>query len=195
MLRIDVNGTSGSKHYRIPASNPYVGRSGRDEIWLRGLRNPWRFSFDRGDRAACGSATSARGGTRRSTAISMARKGANLGLAAWWRATPATTRRSGCNKAGNVKPILAYSHAGGRCAVTGGYVYRGSNIPALVGWYVFGDFCSGEIWAVSSTRRHAREQGPARATRADSISSFGENASGELFVVDLGGTIYRIDHG
>ncbi len=68
---------------------------------------------------------------------------------------------SGCNKDGKVKPILDYSHSAGRCAVTGGYVYRGSNIPALVGWYVFADYCSGEIWAVGVHRGQAREQDPA----------------------------------
>ena len=90
--------------------------------------------------------------------------------------------------------MLAYSHASGRCAVTGGYVYRGSSIPALVGWYVFGDYCSGEIWAVASGAGIHADKILLRDTNA-LVSSFGEDASGDLFVVSLGGTIYRIDHG
>ena len=116
---------------------------------------------------ACGSATSARAGTRRSIASRWRQKGANLG----WRRVEGYAcynPSSHCHKAGTVKPILAYSHAGGRCAVTGGYVYRGSDIPALKGWYVFGDFCSGEIWAVASTAgTHASKVLlPTRATRS-----------------------------
>ena len=90
--------------------------------------------------------------------------------------------------------MLNYAHDSGRCAVTGGFVYRGSNIPALRGWYVFGDYCSGEIWAIPSHRRRARRRRRSCANTAYQISSFGENAGGELYVVDLGGTIYRIDH-
>ncbi len=191
MLRIDVNGKSGKKQYRIPASNPYVGRKGRNEIYLRGLRNPWRWSFDRAtNRLWIGDV----GQNRYEEVDRLSKpKGANLG----WHAVEGYacySPSSGCNKSGKVKPILAYAHAGGRCAVTGGYVYRGSNIPALKGWYVFGDFCSGDIWAVSSTAGTHANKILLRDT-SRSISSFGEGAGGELFVVDLGGTILRIDHG
>ncbi len=192
MLRIDINGTSGKKHYRIPASNPYVGRPGRNEIWLRGLRNPWRYSFDQAtNRLWIGDV--GQGRHEEVDRISMSQKGANLG----WRRVEGYAcynPSSHCHKAGTVKPILAYSHPGGRCAITGGYVYRGSDIPALKGWYVFGDFCGGQIWAVSSTAGTHASKVLLRNTPY-SISSFGENATGELFVVDLGGTIYRIDHG
>jgi hypothetical protein len=98
---------------------------------------------------------------------------------------------TGCNTAGKVKPLLEYTHASNdRCAVTGGYVYRGSWIPSLVGYYVFGDFCSGEIWAIKANSSYP----PNRITLAGAgsgrrISSFGESATGELYVVDLGGTI------
>ena len=148
MLRIDVNGVSGSRHYRIPASNPYVGKAGRDEIWARGLRNPWRFSFDRIDRRPSGSATSARAATRRSTArrqtrgvrprrqLRLARDGGQALLRpdARVHARPAKT-----------PPVAEYRHASGACAVTGGYAYHGSASPALLTRYVFGDFCNGPI--------------------------------------------------
>ncbi len=192
MLRIDVNGTSGRKHYRIPASNPYVGRSGRDEIWLRGLRNPWRYSFDKAtNRLWIGDV--GQGRYEEVDRISTSQKGANLG---WRRVEGYACYNPSrhCHKAGTVKPIVAYRHPGGRCAITGGYVYRGSDIPALKGWYVFGDFCSGEIWAVSSTAGTHASKVLLRNTPY-SISSFGEDAVGELYVVDLAGAIYRIDHG
>jgi glucose/arabinose dehydrogenase len=192
MLRIDVNGSSGGKHYRIPKSNPYVGKSGRDEIWLRGLRNPWRYSFDRAtNRLWIGDVGQYR--YEEVDRLTSSDKGANLG----WRLVEGYkcyNPSSGCRKAGKEKPILAYSHAGGRCSITGGFVYRGSDIPALTGWYLFADYCSGEIWTTPSTAGTHADKILLRNTSAN-ISSFGENASGELFVVDLGGTIYRIDHG
>ena len=157
---------------------------GANEIWLRGLRNPWRYSFDQAtNRLWIGDV--GQGRHEEVDRISTSQKGANLG----WRRVEGYAcynPSSHCHKAGTVKPILAYSHAGGRCAITGGYVYRGSDIPALKGWYVFGDFCGGEIWAVSSTAGTHASKVLLRNTPY-SISSFGEDATGELFVVDLGG--------
>jgi glucose/arabinose dehydrogenase len=190
MLRIDVNGSSGGRNYRIPSSNPFVGKPGRDEIWLLGLRNPWRFSFDDAtNRLWIGDVGQYR--YEEVDRLNPSEKGDNLG----WRRVEGYkcfNPSRHCGKAGKEKPVLAYSHANGRCAITGGFVYRGSNIPALKGWYVFGDYCSGEIWATSATAgTHATKV--LLADRSFNISSFGENASGELFVVALGGTIYRID--
>ncbi len=192
MLRIDVNGSSGSKNYRIPSSNPYVGRKGRDEIFFRGLRNPWRWSFDRAtNRLWIGDVGQYR--YEEVDRLSHA-QGRQPRLAGDGGLQVLFAPSSGCNKSGKVKPVLAYSHSAGRCAVTGGYVYRGSNIPALVGWYVFGDYCSGDIWAVASGAGIHADKILLRNTSAN-VSSFGESAAGELFVVDLGGTVYRIDHG
>jgi hypothetical protein len=98
---------------------------------------------------------------------------------------------SGCSTSGKRLPFVEYSHASnGRCAVTGGYVYRGKKVPALLGYYVFGDFCSGEIWAVKANASYP----PTRITLVGpgsgrNISSFGESSGGELFVVDLNGTV------
>ncbi len=154
MLRINVNVVNATHRYGIPAGNPYVGRAGRDEIWQRGLRNPWRFSFDR----ATGNLWIGDVGQGRYEEVDRVAKtstGPGRGRNWGWRAMegrhcflPAT----GCNRTGKTLPMLEYSHAlNGRCAISGGYVYRGTAIPALRGWYVFGDYCSGEAWAVSAT--------------------------------------------
>jgi hypothetical protein len=141
---------------------------------------------------ACGSATSAKVGTRRSIASRCPRR------APTWagdgsRGMPVTTRRATATR--RARSADRRLQAPRRSLwITGGYVYRGSDIPALKGWYVFGDFCSGEIWAVSSTAGTHASKVLLRNTPY-SISLFGEDAVGELYVVDLGGTIYRIDHG
>ncbi len=102
---------------------------------------------------------------------------------------------SGCNRTGKKLPLVEYTHAtNGRCSVTGGYVYRGSAIPALRGWYVYGDYCSGEVWAVASGA--SRPATPVRLLGAGSgrlISSFGEDNAGELYLCDMAaGAVYRI---
>ena len=191
MLRINVDSRSGNKAYVIPKSNPYVGEKGKNEILQRGLRNPWRYSFDRSN-GNLWIGDVGQGGYEEIDRTTSG-NGTNWG----WRVMEGYqcySPSSGCNKDGKKKPVAVYSHANGRCAVTGGYVYRGSNIPALRGWYVFGDYCSGEIWAVSSTASDHKSKLLLRDSNA-SISSFGENAGGELFVVGRGGTIYRIDQG
>jgi len=197
ILRIDVNGRTGSLPYRIPATNPYVGKAGLDQIWQRGVRNPWRFSFDRttgnlwiGD-VGQGRYEEVDRAIRTSTG---AGRGYNWG---WHRMegfhcyNPAT----GCSTTGLRPPLLEYSHAtNGRCAVTGGYVYRGTAIPSLAGWYVFGDYCSGEVLAVLSTAAaHAKAVTLFGTGSGRQISSFGQDWAGRLYVVTLGGTIYRID--
>ncbi len=189
MLRINVNTRSGSKAYGIPKSNPYVGKAGLNEIYQRGLRNPWRFSFDR----STGRLWIGDVGQERYEEID---RGGGAGTNWGWRQMEGYhcyNPSSGCNTSGKAKPVLNYTHANGRCAVTGGYVYRGSAIPALKGWYVFADYCSGEIWTIRSNAGAHATKTLLRNTSAQ-ISSFGENSGGELFVVTLGGTIYRIDH-
>jgi glucose/arabinose dehydrogenase len=192
MLRIDINGSVGTRHYRIPSSNPYVGRAGRNEIWARGLRNPWKFSFDR----ATGTLWIGDVGQNRYEEID--RSGGTRpgrGLNYGWRVMEGRhchVPSSGCNRSGKVSPVVEYGHGAG-CSVTGGYAYRGTNVRALYGRYVFADYCSGTIWSIP------RNPSGSTATRSLvldtslNISSFGESASNELFVVDHGGTIYRID--
>lgn len=194
ILRIDVNRTRTGHNYTWPSSNPYVGHPGRNEIWQIGLRNPWRFSFDR----ANGNLWIGDVGQNAWEEIDRAVRtssGAGRGVNWGWRSLEGFhcySPSSGCSTSGKTKPVLAYDHGGGRCAVTGGYVYRGKLVPALVGRYVFADYCSGEIWSVGATAAS-----PATKTllldTSYTISSFGENASGELYLVDHdGGKLYAV---
>jgi glucose/arabinose dehydrogenase len=195
MLRINVNGSTSTRNYLIPSSNPYVGKPGRNEIWQRGLRNPWRWSFDR----STGNLWIGDVGQRRYEEVDRAIKtstGAGRGVNWGWRVMEGRhcyLPSSGCNKTGKKLPLVEYSHASnGRCAVTGGYVYRGSAVAALRGWYVYGDYCSGEIFAVAAGA--SSPASPVRLLDTDLlVSSFGESAGGELYVVDLAGTLYRVD--
>jgi glucose/arabinose dehydrogenase len=197
ILRIDINGTISGHNYRWPSTNPYVGRTGRNEIWQIGLRNPWRFSFDR----ANGNLWIGDVGQNSWEEIDRAVRtssGAGRGVNWGWRVLEGFhcyNPSSGCSTSGKTKPVLEYDHGGGRCSVTGGYVYRGTLVPALVGRYVFADYCSGEIFAVSTTATS-----PAAKTlllnAPFTISSFGENASGELYVLDhAGGKLYAVVRG
>jgi glucose/arabinose dehydrogenase len=193
ILRINVNGSVGTRHYLIPSSNPYVGRAGLDEIWSFGLRNPWRFSFDR----ATGDLWIGDVGQDRfeevdrslapSTGLS---PGRNLNYG--WRVMEGGhcyNPPSGCNRTGKVMPVVEYSHSQG-CSITGGYVYRGSQVPAISAHYVFADFCSGTIWMIPRTGGLSTPKGLLFDTTM-SISSFGEDEWGELYVVDHAGAIYK----
>jgi glucose/arabinose dehydrogenase len=193
MLRIDVNHTSGKKLYANPATNPYVGIAGADEVWQIGLRNPWRFSFD-SLTGALWIGDVGQSGYEEVDVAPQTSTGPGRGINWGWRQmegfhcyNPAT----GCVTAGKSLPLLEYTHVNGRCAITGGYVYRGSAIPSLAGTYLYADYCTGEIWGVSATATS-----PATSTLLlDTplyVSSFGQDAAGELYVVDLGGSVYKV---
>ena len=192
MLRIDVNGRTGSLAYRIPPLNPYVGKTGRDEVYSRGWRNPWRFSFDRSTRNLFVGDV---GQNRyeeidRATKTGWWGKGANYG----WRVMEGNAcynPSSGCSTSGKVRPILVYDHSLG-CSVTGGYVYRGAMWPTLRGGYLYGDYCTGRIWAFDSAAA-SPVKGVQLLDTSLNISSFGEDENGEVYVVDHGGAVYRID--
>jgi glucose/arabinose dehydrogenase len=178
VLRIGVDG---AKPYAIPPDNPFVGRGGRDEIYALGFRNPWRFSFDRGT----GLLYAGDVGQGREEEVDLVRRGGNYG----WRIMEGNlcfSPASGCDRAGLTPPIATYMHVGGRCAIVGGYVYRGRAVPGLAGTYLYGDLCSGEVFG----RRGGRS-----AVLLDtglSIASFGEDEAGELYVVDIAGSVWRI---
>ena len=188
LLRIDpIN--RGSDPYAIPEGNPFVAGGGRGEIWAYGLRNPWRFSFDRqtGDLwiGDVGQGTieevdllpAATGGG----------KGANLG----WNRLEGTQRYEGDPPAEHVLPIFEYGRDGGECSVTGGFVYRGENIAGLQGAYVFSDYCAAEVRAiVVRDGRVVAERG--LGVEVPNIASFGEDANGELYALSLNGPIYRL---
>lgn len=191
--RIDVN-----NGISIPSSNPFVGVAGLDSIWSSGLRNPWRASFDRlngdlyigdvgqGDREEISWQAGSSGG------------GENYG----WRCMEGTmcTGLSGCtcNAPELTIPIHDYDSTQSDCSVTGGYVYRGGAIPELNGTYFFGDFCTGKIWSLKWDGTRVTEFQD-RTTELipdvgaiNNISSFGEDAAGEMYIVDIDGEIFKI---
>jgi uncharacterized repeat protein (TIGR01451 family) len=187
LLRIDVE--SGVTPYAVPSNNPFVqSRFYRGEIWALGLRNPWRFSFDRqtgdlylGD-VGQGSYEEINFQSRASFG------GENYG----WNIMEGKHcfNSDSCNQTGLVLPIVEYRHSEG-CSVTGGVVYRGQQYPRLQGLYLYGDYCSGTIWGLKGTST-AVQQG-LLLDSGYSISTFGEDEAGETYVADHGGgTIYRI---
>ncbi|HSL33399.1 MAG TPA: PQQ-dependent sugar dehydrogenase, partial [Candidatus Limnocylindrales bacterium] len=193
ILRIDVDNKDAGKQYATPSGNPFDGATaGLDEIWAYGVRNPWRFSFDRrlGDLWIGDVGQNRWEEIDRATAASGGGRGVNYG----WRVMEGNAcynPSSGCNTSGKTKPIAVYSHSVG-CSVTGGYVYRGLDYHFLVGGYLFGDFCSGRIWAL---RAHGSSpQTPVlMADTSLNISSFGEGQDGKLYVTDLGsGDIWQV---
>lgn len=192
MLRIDINGTANGKQYRIPATNPYVGIAGYDEIWARGLRNPWRFSFDR----VSGDLWIGDVGQNQYEEIDLSRAntGGGRGVNYGWRIMEGRhcyNPSSGCSTSGKILPIAEYTHASGNCSVTGGYVYRGSLYPVLQGGYLFGDYCSGRFWTISANASSPATPVFLRQT-ALSISSFGEDEAGEIYAVFLEGSVYHL---
>lgn len=184
ILRLAVDGPGG---YTIPAGNPFAGGPWRGEIWAFGLRNPWRFSFDRetGDLYIADVGQDAREEVNFQPAAGGG--GQNYG----WNVWEGTRRyRSDREPASEVVfPVAEYTRRDG-CSVTGGYVYRGRAIPALRGVYLFGDFCSGTVWGL---RRRDGGWRMAELLRTGlGISSFGEDEDGELYVVDYGGAVHRL---
>lgn len=189
ILRIDVDNASGNLAYSIPRDNPFVGREGvRPEIWSYGWRNPWRFSFDR----QTGDMWVGDVGQNAWEEVHFEAKGKGGGNYGWrCREGNHDFRAGECGNKPLIDAVLEYPHNdSGGCSITGGYRYRGQAIAALRGAYIYGDYCSGRIWAGTEqgSRWNAREI--AKATFQ--ISSFGEDSSGELYVLDHSGTVYKI---
>ena len=191
ILRVDV---SGAGVLSVPADNPFVGQAGaRPEIWSYGLRNPWRFSFDRaqGDLYIADVGQNAREEVDVATGAAQFGKGLNFG----WNVMEGVacySPSSGCPRSGLTLPVLDYDHSNG-CSITGGYVYRGSAAPGLRGLYFYSDYCSGWV-------RSFRLQGTAAADQRDwpalrpggQVTSFGEDAQGELYIMIQSGKVFRI---
>jgi glucose/arabinose dehydrogenase len=184
LLRIDVDASTPGKQYRIPADNPFASGGGLPEIWAFGLRNPWRFSFDNGTgRLFCADV-----GESQFEEIDLIQRGGNYG----WNIMEGAHCLSGaaCNMNGLALPIAEYDHTEGN-AVMGGYVYRGTTLPQLLGAYIFGDFGSGKIWEL-------REDPSGIWTRVlllstgKNISSFGQDQAGEIYVVEYGGSVLKL---
>ena len=185
ILRIDVDrGDS----YGIPMDNPFAKQGGRPEIYAIGLRNPWRFSFD----IKTGNLWVADVGQYQWEEIDLVARGGNYG----WRVMEGTHcfhPSTDCRTTTFNLPLYEYAHEKGRCSITGGYVYRGQAISSLAGTYVYGDFCSGEIFVLqNSPREQLLNKARMILKTSLQISSFGEDAAGELYVLDHKGGVYRL---
>jgi glucose/arabinose dehydrogenase len=186
ILRIDVAPISG---YSIPPSNPFVAGGGLPEIWAYGVRNVWRFSFDR----ATGDLYLADVGQNLYEEVNFqsadSAGGENYG---WngYEASQVFNRQAIAENA--VMPIAEYAHSGANgCSVTGGYVYRGATLPQLEGVYLYGDYCSGRIWIAYRDTDDAWQSSVFRDSGLQ-ISSFGEDEAGELYILHYGGAVYRV---
>lgn len=188
-LTVRGQGNATNFLYRIPNNNPFVGQQGyQGEIWALGLRNPWRFSFDRqsGDLYIADVGQNAWEEVDFQPADS--RGGENYG----WDITEGMRcyePPSGCDTGGLTLPVFTYDHSQG-CSITGGFVYRGSQFPSMQGIYFFGDFCSGKIWGLQ--RQGLSWQSALIADTSYNISTFGEDEAGELYVAHYNGSIYRL---
>ncbi len=186
LLRIDVDH---GDPYAIPSGNPFATSGGAPEIWALGLRNPWRFAFDR----AAGLLYIADVGQNLWEEVSVApagQGGRNYG----WRIMEGLHCfiPDPCSSTGLVQPVVEYSHANG-CSIIGGFVYRGSRAPSLVGQYFYSDYCSG--WMRSFSYANGAVTGQTSWSLNVSLGnvlSFGEDSAGELYVLSAGGSVYRI---
>jgi glucose/arabinose dehydrogenase len=192
LLRIDPR-RSGGKPYRVPPSNPFVGRSGaRGEIYSYGLRNPWRFSFDRrtGD-LAIGDV-----GQDAVEEIDFATKGAARGVNYGWRPFEGSRRNFQEPAPDAVAPVIELTHHDGNSSITGGYGVRDAGLPARLGRDVYGDLCVGRLRSAKLSAGRAEGDAPIPGlAKVDQLSSFGEDARGRVYVTSLSGPVYRLAAG
>jgi glucose/arabinose dehydrogenase len=185
MLRIDVDNTSGSRQYAIPPDNPFVGQSNaRPEIWAYGLRNPWRFSFDE----STGRLWAGDVGQNNVEEIDILEAGMNYG----WNTMEASRcfdPKTDCDQSGLVLPVAEHDRREAS-SITGGYVYRGSAVPDLVGLYVYADYVTGRIWALSDNGDGSFDGEQLFDTEL-AIASFGVDGNRELYVCAFDGHIYK----
>jgi Glucose / Sorbosone dehydrogenase len=193
ILRIDPQ-RSGSEPYTVPPNNPLVGKPGRDEIFSIGLRNPYRFSIDRTHRQPRIAIGDVGGSSFEEVDYETlgSAKGANFG----WNDFEGFERTSFGDPPvlKQVKPILAYSHSRGRCAIIGGFVVRDRHLRGLRGRYVYGDLCTGELRSFRPTLKRARRD-RALGITVPGLSSFGEGRGGKLYATSLEGPVYRLKKG
>jgi glucose/arabinose dehydrogenase len=187
ILRIDPV-KQGRRAYTVPASNPFVHRRGaRPEIYDYGLRNPWRFSFDR----LTGDMTIGDVGQDTYEEVDFARRGHTAGINYGWRVFEAFSRFNASEHAPNArKPVLAYKH-GPRCSITGGYVVRDRALGSLYGSYIYGDYCDGVLRAATlhpGGASHRRLLG----LKVDGLSSFAQDPRGRIYALSLAGPVYRL---
>ncbi len=190
ILRLDVDN---GDPYAIPAGNPFVGQSGaRAEIWAYGLRNPWRFAFDRVTGlfyvADVGQAA-----IEEIDVVQASRTAVNYG----WNVMEGTSCffSATCSSTGLELPALEFTHAGGACSVTGGFAYRGAAVPELAGHYFYSDYCAGFLRSFLYANGVATDRRTWDVGTIGSVTSFGEDTSGEIYVIVQEGRIYRIEKG
>jgi glucose/arabinose dehydrogenase len=189
ILRIDPR-PSGGRPYSIPAGNPFAGNPGdRPETYSYGLRNPWRFSFDR----KTGALVIGDVGQNEFEEVDYVPRGKGAGANFGWSAFEGDKRfNRDQNAPGAIRPILVYSHSSGGCSVTGGYVVRDPRLAALDGRYVYGDFCAGELRSFVPSAGGARDDRSLHLS-VPSLSSFGEGSDGRVYATSLEGPVYRLD--
>src|SRR3954451_8909604 len=190
ILRLDVSPAATSDGpYDIPSDNPFVARdAAKPEIFATGLRNPWRFRFDRDT----GDLWIGDVGQNAWEEIDVARAG-KAGLDFGWNRMEGFhcyQPADGCEQSGLTLPVTEYGHDRG-CSVTGGTVYRADGVPALQGRYVFSDYCSGTFWTIPTTGDDPRDPQVALES-GRSISAITEGSDGELYATDLGGSLLRV---
>ena len=186
LLRIDVDG---GDPYAVPGNNPFVGQAGADEIWAYGLRNPWRFSFDRvADFLYV--ADVGQNDWEEVNAVASTQAGVNYG----WNTMEAMHcyNAASCNSSGLTPPVLEYSNAGGNCSVTGGYVYRGDAMTDVQGHYFYSDYCGGFLRSFKFSVGSLTDDVEWGVGDVGRVLSFGEDASGELYVLSNNGNVYRL---
>jgi glucose/arabinose dehydrogenase len=185
ILRIDVDQ---GEPYGIPADNPYASGGGRGEIWSIGMRNPWRFSFDR----AAGLlyvADVGQGAWEEVDVVPADQAGLDYG----WSVAEGNHcyRAESCQRGGTVIPAVEYSHSDG-CSVTGGHVYRGKQIPSLVGHYFYADYCEGWVKSFRYDGGEVRDREEWDLGDVGQVLSFGEDSGGELYILSSNGRVYRL---
>ena len=189
ILRIDP-AASGGRPYTVPASNPFVDQAGaRPEVWAYGLRNPWRFSFDR----RTGDLTIGDVGQDEVEEIDFTLKDSSAGSNFGWRPFEGDRRFTDEEAPNAVPPVITKDHDRGWCSITGGYVVRDAKLPSLEGRYLYGDFCKGEIWSARLSKGSASGDGRvAGLPKVEQLSSFGQDSRGRIYVVSLAGQVSRL---
>ena len=209
ILRIDVSVENG---YKIPIDNPFINSHCLDEIWSYGLRNPWRFTFDK----KTGDMFIGDVGQNNWEEINFESKDSNGGLNFGWKILEGThcypNDNNKCDKDGMIPPLFEYPNDANYlktiigfkqskstgCSVTGGYIYRGNNFPELYGRYFFGDYCTGKVWSIDKRKKnfdfvdHTQELLQNMNKKQFYLSSFGQDDNGELYLIDYNGELYSI---
>lgn len=179
VLRIDPSRRQGRRGYAIPPGNPFASTPGaRREVWLLGLRNPWRISFDR----ATGDLWMGDVGQNEREEIDVARAGQSGLDYGWARREGTVDKKGGPRGPRETDPVAEYGHDAG-CSVTGGYVYRGTAVPSLRGKYIYADWCSGRSWTIDAAMPGRPKEETFALGGIPGVTSFGEDRAGNLYVV------------